>query len=150
MTRAKKRQTMRQESLQSDVLERSTRLKIGLKWQYFTKFTFKTKQLTSIRVSFLLKDTVDSKSTTGAVYTQANDEAVRDFSSRIWQKTAIAAVTENNATNNKEAASISSKSEEVGTCKTQQYKTTDTRLTPLQCSLIYIFQYQYNSVLIGR
>lgn len=61
---------------------------------------------------------MDSKSTTGAVYTQANDEAARDFSSPIWQKTAIAAVTENNATNNKEAARISSKSEEVGICKT--------------------------------
>lgn len=96
-----------------------TRLKIGLKWQYFTKFVFKTKQLTSIRVSFLSKDTVDSKSTTGAVYTQANEEAVRDFSSPIWQKTAIAAVTEtDNATNNKEAARISSKSKEVGICKT--------------------------------
>lgn len=60
---------------------------------------------------------MDGKSTAGTVYTPENEEAVRDFSSPIWQKTAIAVVTENNAGNkghNREAPSISTKSEEVG------------------------------------
>ena len=65
---------------------------------------------------------MDSKSTTDTVYTPENEEAVRDFSSPIWQKTAIAVLAENNATNkkhNKEAASDSTKGEEVGTYSTQ-------------------------------
>ena len=68
--------------------------------------------------SFLLKETVDGKLTTGTVYAPEKEGAVRDFSSPSWQKTAIAVVAENNANNkeyNKEALGISSKSEEVGT-----------------------------------
>lgn len=68
--------------------------------------------------SFLLKETVDGKLTASTVYTPENEEAVGDFSSPSWQKTAIAVVAENNADNkehNKEAPSISRKSEEVGT-----------------------------------
>ena len=72
---------------------------------------------------------MDDKSTTGTVYTPENVEPVRDFSSPIWEKSAIAVVTENNAENtehNKETPSISTKSEEVGTYRTQNSHTEGT------------------------
>ena len=68
-----------------------------------------------------LQDTVDGTSTLGIVSTQENDQIKKDFSSPIWQKTAIAVVTENNTENkenNKDSSTIYTKNEEVRTCKT--------------------------------
>ena len=66
---------------------------------------------------------MDGKLTTGGVYTSRNEDAVEDFSSPVWQKTAIPGVAENNADNkehNKGSARIHSrKREEVRTCRTQ-------------------------------
>lgn len=62
------------------------------------------------------KDSGDGKSTTGSVSTPGSEQGVKDFTSPMWQKTAIAFVTENNAENkenSKEAVSISTKNEEV-------------------------------------
>lgn len=72
--------------------------------------------------SFWLKDSADGKLAAGTVYTQKNEEAIRDFSSPTWQKTAIAVAAEFNADiteHNKDSARISSKSKEVGTWRVQ-------------------------------
>lgn len=61
---------------------------------------------------------MDDKLAAGTLYTPKHEEAIRDFSSPAWQKTAIAVVAEINADtkeHNKDSARISSKSEEVGT-----------------------------------
>ena len=64
---------------------------------------------------------MDGKSETATVSTPESEQAVKDFTSPIWQKTAIAVVTESNVKNTertREAVNISTKNEEVRNCKT--------------------------------
>lgn len=61
-------------------------------------------------------------SETAIVSTPESEQAFKDLTSPIWQKTAIAVVTESNVKNTenkKVAVNISTKNDEVRNCKTK-------------------------------